>query len=439
MTESTPAEPVEFQDDNVHVVLIHKPACRIEMRVKVSPAIIGSARREAVKAVNKEVVLPGFRKGRAPDEMVLKKFRRDVEKETHSKLAEAAFTEAQKLSKTPLLNNNAKVTFDLQKLSDEGAELVFSFETEPSVPSVDPKRFEPKAFERPQVTEKEINEAIQQMQFFFAEWKAVENRPVQEKDYLLIDLDAIEDDETVQRVFTSVRFEVSKERMAEWMQKLVLGANVGDVLEGTSEPDAGATEEEKREFKPKKVRLTILQLEEASLPELNDEFAKKVGAKDVDAMRQLVTDMLNRQLDEKARDTLREQVNDFLIEQYAFEIPQSLTMVEKEHRQRQLFQNPAFRRDWEKMSQEERKSHDEHLTDESTHAVRLFYVSRQIVRNANIGITHKEIQDEAVATLRSHGQQIPVDQIPKEVYALALSKVILAHAQDYIIRAQKES
>jgi hypothetical protein len=47
-------------------------------------------------------------------------------------------------------------------------------------------------------------------------------------------------------------------------------------------------------------------------------------------------------------------------------------------------------------------------------------------------VTHKEIQDEAIATLQSFGQQT-VDKIPKEIFALALSKVILAKAQSAIL------
>jgi len=438
VSETALTEPVEFKNDQVHAIVIHKPACRIELKVKAVPSLIERAKREAAKAVGKEVVLPGFRKGKAPDELVLKKFPKEVEKETHGKLADLAFAEAQKLAKVPLLNNNARVTFDLQKMDESGAELLFSFETEPKVPSVDPKRFSPKAVDRHPVGEKEIEEAIRQMRYFFAKWTPIDDRPIQENDYVLIDLDTV-DGETVQRVFHQIRFEVSKERMAEWMQRIVLGAKSGDTVEGISEPDANASEEERKEFAPKKVRIHILKVEAAELPPLDEEFAKKVGSRDLEHMRETIVDMLNKQADGKAHELLREQVNDFLVEEYPFDIPQSLAATEKEHRFRQLGENPEFRKDWDKMSQDDRKAFDDKMTSESAQAVRLFYLSRQVVRDAQISITHKEVQDEAVATLRAHGmqQQISIDQIPKEVYALALSKIILARAQDYIIRAQK--
>lgn len=366
--------------------------------------------------------------------MILKKFPKDVEKQLHKSIADAAFLEAQKIAKVPLLNNNSPISFDLKKQSEEGAELIFAFETEPKIPSVDPQLFTAKEVKRAEVGEKQIEEAIRQMMFFYAQWKSVSERPIQVGDYIMIDLDTV-DGETTQRVFNNIRFEVSPARMANWMKQLVIGAKAGDVLEGISEADADASEEELKEFKPKKIRLHILKVEEAVLPELNDEFAKKVGAPDVAQMRQSITDLLNKQADEKAQTELREQVNEFLIEKYAFDLPQSLIDTEKKHRQTQIMREPKFKANWNKMSQEERKNWEQKIEEESASAVRIFYISRQIVHDAKIPVTHKEVQDEAIATLHSYGSRnVEIDRIPKEIYALALSKVILAKAQDEILK-----
>ena len=429
--------PEELVSEEVRVSIHRKPACRIELHVKTSSDIVAKARKDAAKTVSKEITLPGFRKGKAPDDMILKKYPNDVERQLHKSIADLAFVEAQKLAKVPTLNNNSPISFDLKNQSEEGAELTFTFETEPKIPSPDPKKFEPKLGDRPEVGDKQIDEAVRQMMFFYAEWTPITDRAVQEGDFILIDLDTIEG-EVAQKVFHHIRFEVVPERMANWMRNLVLTAKAGDILEGMSEPDDTASEAEKNEFKPKKVRLHIIKVESALLPELNDEFAKKVGAPDVAAMRQSITNILNSKADEKVQNGLREQVNDFLVEHYAFDLPKSLIETEKKHRLAQLLKDPKFRKNWDKMSQEERAKTEEKLVDESAQAVRLFYLSRQVVHEAKIPITHRDVQDEAVATLNSYGvNRVEVDQISKEVYALALSKVILAKAQDFIIQAQK--
>lgn len=429
-------EPFEVNADDVRVTVHQKAACKVELRVKASPFLVKRARKDAVKVVSKGVSIPGFRKGKAPQEIIEKKYPHDLEKALHKAIADLAFVQAQKAAKIRVLNNNSPVSFDLKEHSEKGAELIFSFETEPTVPVVDAKLFQPEAIDRPPVTDKEIDEAIYQMRFFYANWNLVD-RPIQEGDYIMIDLDTFEGD-TPQRVFNHVRFEVSPVRMANWMKGLVLGAKTGDVLEGMSEPDETASEEEKKEFQPKKIRLSILKVEEAALPELNDEFAKKVGAADVAAMRESVANVLNQRADQSVQDILREQINDFLVQQYPFDLPQSLVDAEKKYRLQQILQDPPSKKRFEKMSEEEKKNLDARIDEESRQAVRLFYLSRQVVNQANLPITHKEIQDVAIATLQAHRQQkVDIDQIPKDVYALALSKVILAKAQDEILRLKK--
>lgn len=406
------------------------------MHVKTSPQMVKEARKNAIKSVSKEISLPGFRKGRAPDEIILKKFPVDIEKQMHKAIADLAYVAAQKEAKVPLLNNNSQISFDLKKQSlEEGAEVVFSFETEPKIPHVDPAGFTAKPVEKAEVAEKQIEEAIRQMRFFYAHWKPVEDRPIQDGDYIMIDLDTVEGD-VVQKVFHHIRFEVSKERMASWMKKLVAGAKSGDVLDGVSEVDDTATEAERAEFKPKNVRLTILKVEEAMLPEVDDEFAKKVGATDVAQMRESISSLLNKQADDKVHTELCEQANDYLLENYTFELPQSLIDTEKKHRFGQLMHDPKFKAKWAKMSQEERKELEDKLSNESNQAVRLFYLSRQIVQDAKIPVTHQEVQNEAISIYQSHGQRnADIDQMPKEIYALALSKVILTKAQEMILNS----
>lgn len=434
-----PTEHREFSSEEAHVHVHYLPDCRVEMKVKTSPQLLKEARKNAAKNVSKEVTLPGFRKGRAPDEMIAKKFPNDVEKQMHKTLADLAFVAAQKVAKVPVLNNNSPISFDLKKQSpEEGAELVFTFETEPTIPSVDPSTFVAKPVERAEVGEKQLDEAIRQMRFFYAQWKPVQDRPIQNGDYIMIDLDTI-DGENVQKVFHHIRFEVSKERMANWMKKMVEGGKAGDVLEGVSEPDETATDAEKEEFKPKNVRLTILKVEEAILPEINEEFANKVGAKDVDHMRESISNLLNKQADDKVQTETREQVNQFLIENYLFDLPQSLIETEKKHRLAQAQLDPKFKAAHNKMSQDERKSLDEKLMVESNQAVRLFYLSRQIVQDAKIPVTHQEVQNEAISIYQSYGSRSPeTDNLPKEIYALALSKVILAKAQDHVIQQSEK-
>ena len=413
------------QTSEVSVVIHRKPACRIELEVKASPILVAAARREAIKKVGKEVVFPGFRKGKAPEEIILKKFADAVEKEWHKEIADAAFIAAQKQERVPLLSNT-KISFNLKSHSlIEGAHVIFDFETEPQIPTIDPQLFQPTSPKTHTVGDKEIDEAIRQARFFFAEWKPIADRGIQDGDYIMIDLETIEG--TPSKIFDHIRFEVSEERMAPWMKRLAMNAKAGDVLEGVTEPDPKASEEEQKEFPPKKVRLTIHKAEEATLPPLDEEFAKKMGTESLDAMRESVRAILQKNIDDKEKDLLREQVNEFLVRGCTFEMPLSLVEAEKTHRVQQA------QRYLEKMSSEERKRAEEDLYNQASDAIRLFYLTRKIIQDAQIPITHADVQQQAVESADAFRQSVDPENLPKEVFALALSKVIMAKAQDYIL------
>ena len=116
------------------------------------------------------------------------------------------------------------------------------------------------------------------------------------------------------KLFADVRFEVTDRSMAKWMKDLVLGHTRGEILEGVSIPDEDASKKDKEELKPKKVRVVIKEVEEATLPELNDEFARRLGAPSVDEMHNNVEQLLNQKADGHVQEKLREEVSEVLLD-----------------------------------------------------------------------------------------------------------------------------
>lgn len=439
MTESA-IKTEELKNDDVKVVVRRHPHCRIELEVTGTEKLVKKAEKEALKAVKKEVSLPGFRKGKAPEDLIEKKFPEAIQEKTNKTIADLSFAAAMGLVKIQTLNNNAPINFNVNKLSPTEAILTFSFETEPQPPAIDISKFKLRPVEKPEVGEKELNEAIRQMQMFYAKWTPVTDRKVQEGDFLILDLQTIE--EAPKKVFSDTRFEVSDDHMAKWMKKLVLGKETVAAVEGFSEPDSDLSEEKKKEFAPKRVLLTIKKIETVQLPELNDDFAKKVGAKSLEEMKRYIQQMLASKAEEKVDRETREQVNEFLLA-HPFDMPLSLINKEKEHRRKQLIEDPRYQAKLQQMTDLERDMEklemEEAIQNQSDSAVRLFYASRQLVREKNIPVSYEEVQMEAVNTVKAFGPlRVDPNSIPEEAFALALSKLILAKAQDYILQNAKK-
>ncbi|MBX3718652.1 MAG: trigger factor [Parachlamydiales bacterium] len=433
--EQTAVEPQILSDDDVRVSIHRKPACIVEFDVEASKKLVSEAHKVAVKRIAKEVTLPGFRKGKAPDELVLKNYAPQIDKEWQQAIADMGFRACEKLAKIPLLHRDAKVTYKMKSHSADGALFSLSFETEPTIPSVDPKQMQLKSIKRPEVNDEKVSETIRQVQLFFAEWKVVTGRGAQDGDYVLLDVDVIEETPPTP-LFNHTRFEVKEKSMSKWMYDLVLGKNVGDSVEGVSVPDEDASKEDKEELKPKKVRITIKAIDTATLPVLDDAFAQKIGAKTVDELRTNVHNLLEKQANDHVQEALREQASEFLLTQYPFDLPSTLIEKETHFRLKQLMNDKDFVKYWESLKTEDRRKTLTTIHQQSEKAVRMFYLCRKVIADANIRISAQDIPAPATTPLEFllNPQKMFHHQRNAEIeHAEAFSRLVLEKAEDHII------
>lgn len=437
----TEQESRKEQLKNLTVTIHRRPNCVVEFEIDANPELVKQGKEKALKKIAKDVSLPGFRKGKAPLSLIEKKYGKALQEELKKETASLCFTECQNHAQIPLLNANAPINYNVEEISlESGAKMKISFETEPQVPVVEFDKISFETVQKPEVTEEKVEKGLRQLMLIFAEWKKVEERGAQEGDFILIDLENIES-EPAEIVMSNSRFEVTKEAMADWMLDLVKGMKSGESKEGISKPDEDASEKEKEEFKPTKVRLTLKTIEEAKLPELDDAFANKVGAKDVDFLKNHVKETLENQAVDFVRKQEREQIASGLVNTYDFDIPTSILQKETHFRLKGLLYEPQYLKDWKAMSEDERKKAVDEITDDARKAIRLFYLCRAVVRNANIAVTKEDVEKEMHQPFdpvkSKMGSQYEADKSEQE--ALALSKVMLAKAQDYILARLKNA
>src|SRR5580704_14680134 len=113
----------EFSSSEVRFSIHRKPSCSIEFEVEALTPLVQSAHKKALKTVAKEITIPGFRKGKAPDELVLKNYPETVDKKWQEIIADLAFRECEKLAKVPLLHRDARIVYKMKKHDIQGAEL----------------------------------------------------------------------------------------------------------------------------------------------------------------------------------------------------------------------------------------------------------------------------------------------------------------------------
>ncbi|MGL4348441.1 MAG: trigger factor [Chlamydiales bacterium] len=424
-----------FENDNLSVTVELAPSCTVKYFVQVKKSLALSSYEHAVKKIIKEASIPGFRKGKVPEELIMQRYKKPLDQEWQKELANRSFQECYSLTNIPLCNEDSTVSFQVKEHSKTHAELQLTFETEPVIPDIYISTLHIEKLTKKKISEQDIDTTIHRLQCFLATWKKVEERNVENGDFIHVDVFMTEETPP-KAIFTNTRFEVTKEAMAEWMYDLVLNQPIGTSLEGISRPNDNISEEEKLKFPPKKVLVTIKSIERAILPELTDDFAQRFGAVDIADMRKKLFHLQENQQIEEARQSARDSIYKQLLEKYQFDLPPSLLKKEFAYRWNELIKNENFKSDWESKSESEQLEEQKKLLEEAQYAIRLFYIAKKILFDAGITVSKEDLHPSAQTPLEmlfTDPSLMQFDEKPKEEQAIILSRIMLKKASDYVI------
>lgn len=425
-----------FSSEKIALTVKKHPRCFVEFFVQTKPPLIKQARDLALKDLAKEVTIPGFRKGKAPIALLVKKFAKSVDEQTVKKLADLAYREAQSLSHCPLLNGNSQINYDLKNRDfEKGIDMIFSFETEPHVPDIDPTTADFKTAKKDEIDDKKIDETIEQIRSFYSTHDVIKDRAAKEKDFVLLTIEDLETDPP-STVFKEARFEIKKAGMASWMKDIVIGMKPGETKEGVSKPNEDDSDEVKKEFKPKKVRVTLNEIQVAKLPELDENLAKKVGVNSIEEMRSQLKKLLEKQAEERYQDDLRECVIQTCFDTTSFDLPKSIVEREFTHRFNQSMQNEHFKREWATKTAGEQEDIQKDIMRDAEKAIRLFYISRSLVQKHNIQINRPEeppMPSNVLEAMFTNREMMHFDTKSEDEQAYLMSKLLLRKAQDFVI------
>ncbi len=423
-----------LENQFVTFTMENKPNCVVEFDVKASSALVDRAYQNAIKSVAKETTIPGFRKGKAPEDVIKKTFKAAIEKKWEQLIGEETFAECEKLAKVPVLNAQTRIHFKMKSHSHEGAEMSFQFETEPSIPELDYSSFNLQDVKKEDVTAEKINEVIHKIRLFFARWENVTDRPAQQGDFVYIDLYLLNDDKE-EKVFSNQRLEVTHPVMAQWMRDLVIGMSISQSKEGLSTVDEEATEEEKERFTPKKIKITLNSIQEAILPQVDDDLALRIGAESADIMRERLKVLMEKQAQESQRTSYREQLSAYLLENINFEVPGSLLYTEIHHRSKQLFASASFKKHIDGLSEEDKKEEFKKIELQAKDALRLFYICRKVLTDNHITLGPEDLTQEIHSPLDAMfaDRDLANPNKTEEQKNLLMSRILLIKAQDFIL------
>lgn len=305
-----------------------KKLVRFEVDAKVVDEAFGSVTKEFVKHTK----MPGFRPGKAPEEMVTRQYAKDIEEEVKRKLIGDAYRQGMKDHKFNVVGypDIEEIQFNRGQALQFAATIEINPEFElPEYRGLPAKR------ETATVTDDDVAKAIDALRGQAADFKQVE-REVKEGDYVVVNYTGASEGKPLTEIAPTARglteqkgfwVEVKPDSFIPGFAQQLIGAKAGD--KRTVNVDFPADFVTPQLAGKRGVyEVEVVEVKEKSLPELNDAFARTYGAEDLEKLRAGVRQDLQNELNSRQKRAIRNQLVKALGEKVSFDLPESTLQIE---------------------------------------------------------------------------------------------------------------
>jgi trigger factor len=308
------------------------------VQVSVPAAAVRDAEDKAARRYASSVRLPGFRPGKAPAQMVRKKFAEAIRQEALEALVRDAYKEV--VEKQDLKVASQPHVHDLK--FEEGKPLTFElhFELRPEVKLARTSGF--RVTRRSvAVTEENVRDQLEAIRDQRSQWAPVDGKPLPGD---MVNVEISTGDDVTGGEAKTYPLVLGAGQAIPGIEELIMEANPGETVERPVKwPDDFPDEAQRGQTKQVKIRLQ--DVKRKSPPDLDDAFAREVG--DFDSLETL-TKTVRADLEEHGnRDAdaeVRQKLIDEIIGANPFDVPPSWVRQFAEN-YAEAYQIPAEERD----------------------------------------------------------------------------------------------
>jgi trigger factor len=360
------------------------------LTIEIPSDIVDAEINKVARDYSKQAKIPGFRPGKVPAAIVKQRFKDQIRHDVMHGLIPRAVEEAlQERGIEPVDTPNIK-----DVVLEEGQPLKFTAAVE-TVPAFDPGDLGTLAATRPSatVTDEAVDQMLQRLRERSAKFEPVEGRAIADGDTAVLDIDRKDGDSEPDR-HENVSIEIGGPANPPGFDANLVGLGAGDEKTFNIHFPADYAVKEMADtdvtysVKVKDIRRKVL-------PELDDEFAKDLGAFDsLTALR----DKIRSDLEDEARESATRHVRSTILKQLSdrvtFDLPTSLVEREIDRRleefARQLMQQNVDPRqagiDWAQFREAQREP--------ARAAVASALALDEIARRENVTVGAEEVDKE---------------------------------------------
>ena len=411
---------------------------RVRLSVEVPFDELKPSLDKAYREVGRQVRIPGFRPGRVPPPVIDRRVGRDV-------VLSQAVNDAM-----PDLYAKAVEEGDISALGqpeveitsiDDGKELTFTVEVD-----IRPK------FELPDlsslavtvdntlVSPDEVAEYLGSLQERFASLKGVQ-RPVENDDYVSIDLSASVDGQTVEDAQASgLSYQVGSESLLDGLDQALIGMPAGESATFRTELAGG-------EFAGREadVTVTVHSVKVKEVPGLDDDFAQLASEFDtLGELRANTRSQLEQMKSTQQVIQARDRALDALLDKVDIPLPESVVAEEAKHNRdgllQQLERAGATLDSYLEMSNQTAGQFEADLEQRARRAVKVSLVLDQLAREEELGVDSAELS--AYVTRQAEQMGVAPERLAQQLaedgrLPAAAAEVLRAKAMNLIAERVK--
>jgi trigger factor len=298
------------------------------LKIEIPADTIEKEYRESVDKMRQRAKVPGFRPGKVPMNLIEKRFGDEIKTDIVDRLVPQYYSKALKEAElVPVTLPKFESEVELKR--NEPLSFILTVEVRPAIADLNYTGLKVDDVEV-KVEDEEIEETIKGLQDGRALYEVVD-REIREDDLIVIDY--VKLDPTGGKELSSAKDQVmnlGNKIAPQGILEELLGKKKGDVVE-IALPSVEGGEVRENEAGGNRLKITIKEVKEKSLPAIDDELAKDFGHESLESLRERVKEGLLKAKKDKAAGQQKEKLLETLLQTYEFDIPESLFARELEN------------------------------------------------------------------------------------------------------------
>ena len=391
--------------------------CKKLVRVEVEAKAVDEVFDSVTKEFQKQAALPGFRPGKAPRDLVLKKYSAEITDEAKRKLIGDNYRKALEEKKLSVIGypDIEEITFG----RGQNLQFAATIETSPEFELPEYKGL-PAKREDKSVSDQDVDRAIKLLAQQHVKFETVQ-RELRMGDIAVVNYSGTCDGKPITETAPTARgltekknfwLDIEPNAFIEGFAAQMTGAKAGDKRTVTVDFPADFVTKELQNKKGV-FEVEILEVKEKVLPPIDDEFAKKYGAENLEKLRAGVRVDLENELKHSQARSIRGQVVRTLLDRVQFDLPETPVANVTRNVVYDIVHDSSRRGISREMIEEQKDAIYSNAAANAKDRVKLMFLVQRIAEKEKISVTQDDVLMRARMIAATN--QIPLDQFLKDL------------------------